>query len=364
MYGGRIRFASPMLFACGFLSMFLIGGLTGIMLAAAPFDFQLSDSYFVVGHFHWVLIGGTLFGTFAGLHYWYPKVTGRMLSERLARWQFWLLYIGFHGDVRSDAHLRLPRNAAADLHVRGQPRLGVLNQLTTLGALIQAPSFAIFVYNVIWSYWKGPAGRRRSVERLDAGVGHDLPAPFIQFRSHSDRAQPPAAVGLEAPGRSGLEIRMNASPPTTVSAGRLIGRAAGLRAGQFPYADCQPVGHAQFSLVRGGLLHNADCGLHQLPASRSGRADACRGPFAAPCHRHDGLPLIEQLVIHLAERAFEHGRRGAFCAWWSATIALGITFLAGTAYEWRELVEHHGSRSVATCSARRITRWSASTDCM
>ena len=67
MYGGRIRFASPMLFAFGFLSMFLIGGLTGIMLAAAPFDFQLSDSYFVVGHFHWVLIGGTLFGTFAGI---------------------------------------------------------------------------------------------------------------------------------------------------------------------------------------------------------------------------------------------------------------------------------------------------------
>ena len=81
--------------AFGFLSMFLIGGLTGIMLAVVPFNFQLTDTYFVVGHFHWVLIGGTLFGTFAGIHYWYPKVTGRMLSERLARWQFWLLYIGF-----------------------------------------------------------------------------------------------------------------------------------------------------------------------------------------------------------------------------------------------------------------------------
>src|SRR5580704_4270863 len=95
MYGGRISLASPMLFACGFLSMFLIGGLTGIMLAAAPFNFQLNDSYFVVGHFHWVLIGGTVFGVFAGLHYWYPKVTGRMLNETLARSQFWLLYIGF-----------------------------------------------------------------------------------------------------------------------------------------------------------------------------------------------------------------------------------------------------------------------------
>src|SRR5204862_3336574 len=94
MYGGLISFSSPMLFCAGFLSMFLIGGLTGIMLGAAPFDFQLQDTYFLIGHFHFVLIGGTLFGVMAGIHYWYPKVTGRLLSERLARWQFWLFYIG------------------------------------------------------------------------------------------------------------------------------------------------------------------------------------------------------------------------------------------------------------------------------
>ena len=95
IYGGRLRMAAPMLFCFGFLSMFVIGGLTGIMLAVAPIDYQLSDSYFVVGHFHWVIIGGILMGLFAGLYYWYPKVTGRMYSERLARWQFWLLLIGF-----------------------------------------------------------------------------------------------------------------------------------------------------------------------------------------------------------------------------------------------------------------------------
>jgi cytochrome c oxidase subunit 1 len=111
-YGGKLWLASPMLFALGFLSMFVIGGLTGIMLAAAPFDFQLSDSYFVVGHFHWVLIGGTLFGIFAGLHYWYPKVTGRMLSERLARWQFALLFVGFimtFGPMHLAGMLGMPR---------------------------------------------------------------------------------------------------------------------------------------------------------------------------------------------------------------------------------------------------------------
>ncbi len=159
MFGGKIRMASPMLFAFGFLSMFLIGGLTGIMLALAPFDFQLSDSYFVVGHFHWVLIGGTLFGTFAGIYYWYPKVTGRMLSERLARWQFWLLYIGFiltFGPMHVSGMLGMPRRIFTYQPDRGWE---LWNQLATVGAFVQAPSYAIFVYNLLVSYWKGkPAG--------------------------------------------------------------------------------------------------------------------------------------------------------------------------------------------------------------
>jgi cytochrome c oxidase subunit 1 len=159
MFGGRIRLASPMLFACGFLSMFVIGGLTGIMLASVPLDFQLSDSYFVVGHFHWVLIGGTLFGTFAGIYYWYPKMTGRMLSERLARWQFWLLYIGFiltFGPMHVSGILGMPRRIYTYDPDRGW---AIWNQLTTLGALIQTPSYAIFVYNLVASWRNGkPAG--------------------------------------------------------------------------------------------------------------------------------------------------------------------------------------------------------------
>jgi cytochrome c oxidase subunit I len=159
MYGGKITVTSPMLFALGFLSMFLIGGLTGIWLAVVPFDLQLTDSYFVVGHFHWVLIGGTLFGTFAGIHYWYPKVTGRMLSERLARWQFWLLYVGFiltFGPMHIAGMLGMPRRIYTY-----EAGLGweIWNQLTTLGAIIQVPSFAIFAYNLVASLFNGaPAG--------------------------------------------------------------------------------------------------------------------------------------------------------------------------------------------------------------
>src|SRR5262249_26090622 len=96
MYGGRIRLATPMLFCGGFLFQFLVAGLTGIMLAAAPFDWQLSDSYFVVAHFHYVLLGGLLFTLFGAIYYWFPKATGRLLDERLGRWHFWLLVVGFH----------------------------------------------------------------------------------------------------------------------------------------------------------------------------------------------------------------------------------------------------------------------------
>src|SRR5262244_111190 len=96
MWGGRILFKTPMLFCIGFLFQFLIAGLTGIMLASAPFDWQLSLSYFVVAHFHYVIVGGILFALFAAFYYWYPKFTGRMLDETLGKWHFWLFVLGFH----------------------------------------------------------------------------------------------------------------------------------------------------------------------------------------------------------------------------------------------------------------------------
>jgi cytochrome c oxidase subunit 1 len=159
LYGGKLRLAAPLLFCLGFLSMFVIGGLTGIMLAIAPVNYQLTDSYFVVGHFHWVIIGGTLMGLFAGIHFWYPKVTGRMYSERLARWQFWLFLIGFiltFGPMHAAGMLGMPRRIYTYPVDRGWE---FWNQLSTLGALVQAPSFLIFIWNMLISLKRGaPVG--------------------------------------------------------------------------------------------------------------------------------------------------------------------------------------------------------------
>ena len=155
LYGGKLRLASPMLFALGFLGMFLIGGLTGIMLAAAPVDWQVTDSYFVVAHFHYVLFGGTLFATLAGLYYWFPKMFGRMLSERLARWHFWLLLLGFNltfGPMHVAGLAGMPRRIYTYQPGRGWE---IWNQLSTAGAIVQAVAFLFFFWNIYVSLRRG-----------------------------------------------------------------------------------------------------------------------------------------------------------------------------------------------------------------
>ncbi|MSR44788.1 MAG: cytochrome c oxidase subunit I [Phycisphaerales bacterium] len=157
MVGGRIIFATPMLFATAFVAMFIFGGLTGVMLAVVPFTWQLSDSYFVVGHFHYVLFGGTVFGIFSGFFYWFPKATGRMLSERLGKWFFWLLFAGFNltfFPMHISGILGMPRRIYMYQPDRG---LELWNMLSSIGVIIQAIAIVIFIWNVVVSLRKGRA---------------------------------------------------------------------------------------------------------------------------------------------------------------------------------------------------------------
>jgi len=155
MWGGRLQFKVPMLFCIGYLFQFLIAGLTGIMLACAPFDWQLSYSYFVVAHFHYVIVGGILFALFGAFYYLYPKVTGRMLSETLGKWHFWLFVIGFHvcfDVMHFPGLLGMPRRIYTYEPGRGW---NTMNFIVTIGAFIQAVAVLLFVWNLIISYWKG-----------------------------------------------------------------------------------------------------------------------------------------------------------------------------------------------------------------
>jgi cytochrome c oxidase subunit 1 len=155
MWGGRIRFKTPMLFSIGFLFQFLIAGLTGIIQSSVPVDWQLSLSYFVVAHFHYVIVGGILFAIFAAFYYWYPKFTGRMYSERLGKWHFWLFVIGFHltfDVMHVPGILGMPRRIYTY-----EPRPGweALNLIVTIGAFIQAAAILLFVCNLVVSCWRG-----------------------------------------------------------------------------------------------------------------------------------------------------------------------------------------------------------------
>jgi cytochrome c oxidase subunit 1 len=155
MYGGRLVLKTPMLFCCAFLFQFLVAGLTGIMLSVAPFNWQLTDSYFVVAHFHFVLVGSLLFTIFGAIYYWFPKVSGRMLSERLGRWHFWLLVVGFNltfVTMHVPGILGMPRRIYTYQADRGWE---VWNLVTSLGVPLQAIAVLIFVANVLVSLRRG-----------------------------------------------------------------------------------------------------------------------------------------------------------------------------------------------------------------
>jgi cytochrome c oxidase subunit 1 len=155
LWGGRIRFTTPMLFCIGFLFQFLIAGLTGIMLSVSPWDWQLHNSYFVIAHFHYVLVGAVVFCIFAGIYYWYPKATGRLMSETLGKWHFWLFVIGFHitfDTMHFLGLLGMPRSIYTYQPDRGW---NVLNLVVSIGGLIQGMAVLIFAYNLIVSYWRG-----------------------------------------------------------------------------------------------------------------------------------------------------------------------------------------------------------------
>jgi cytochrome c oxidase subunit I len=155
MWGGKIVFKTPMLFCVAFLFQFLTAGLTGIMLAAAPFNWHLSNSYFVVAHFHYVIVGAIIFAMFAGFYYWFPKMTGRMYNETLAKLHFWLFFIGFHltfDFMHIPGLLGMPRRIYTYEPGRGWD---TLNLIVTIGVLFQALGILVFVANLLWSYFKG-----------------------------------------------------------------------------------------------------------------------------------------------------------------------------------------------------------------
>jgi cytochrome c oxidase subunit I+III len=174
LWDGRPVFKTPLLFVIGFITTFVIGGLTGVMVASVPFDTQVHDTYFVVAHFHYVLVGGAVFPLLGAIYYWFPKMTGRMMSERLGKWAFWLIIVGFNLTF-------FPMHI---LGLQGMPRRvytyqpdmpwSALNMFVSLSAIILVAGFLVFFFDAIRSARRGP-------------LAHDNPwsAPTLEWSTTS-----------------------------------------------------------------------------------------------------------------------------------------------------------------------------------
>ena len=191
MWRGSLRFNTPLLFVCGLIALFTVGGISGVMQAIVPFDWQVTDTYFIVAHLHNVLIPGTVFGVFAAFYYWFPKMTGRMLSDRLGKVHFWTMLVGFMGTF-------LPMYA---LGMMGMPRrvytyapgLGwdVLNLLSSVSAYLLGLSIALFAVNVVRSLFVGERAGDNPWDAWTLEWATSSPPPPGNFTSlppiHSDR---------------------------------------------------------------------------------------------------------------------------------------------------------------------------------
>ncbi|WQQ28736.1 cytochrome c oxidase subunit I [Nocardioides bizhenqiangii] len=219
MWGGSVRMDTPMLWSIGFLTTFLFGGLTGIILASPPLDFHVSDSYFVVAHFHYTVFGTVVFAMFAGFYFWWPKLTGKMLDERLGKIHFWLLFIGFHTTFLIQHWLGIegmPRRYADYL---GDDGFTVLNQVSTIGAFILASSMLPFFYNV-WITRKTPVvgvddpwGWGRSLEWATS-----CPPPRHNFASLPRIRSESPAFDLHHPEIAAIELDANPKEATDEAA--------------------------------------------------------------------------------------------------------------------------------------------------
>jgi cytochrome c oxidase subunit I len=333
MWGGRIRFTTPMLFMVGAILIFVIGGISGVHFATVPMDWQTTDTYYVVAHFHYVLIGGTVFMAIGGFYYWFPKITGRILDERLGKWHFWLSMIGMNVTFFPMHFLGLMGMPRRVYTYPDRDGWFELNLLATVGAFIFAASIALLVVNVVYSLRRGRIAGDNPWNAWTLEWATTSPPPAHNF----DRLPP---------------VR-SARPLWDVEQGRvpagLTHEAPSSELAQRPPAMLPPVGRGLIQRMPAPVL-----GMWAFVSSEAVFFGALITAYLVyrfrdfePGAAALDVPLIAVFslalfassgTIVMAERRLRRNDDRGFRLWLLATIVLGLVFLGGQALEYGALI--------------------------
>ncbi len=320
MWGGSIQLTTSMLFAIAFLIQFVIGGLTGVMFAAVPIDWQMTDTYFVVAHFHYVLVGGIIFAIFAATYYWFPKITGRMLDESLGKWQFWLWVAGFNGTFMVQHFLGamgMPRRVYT---YADNPGWAALNAISSVSVIFMVAGTLVLVWNVFKSLLSGPPAGDNPWDAYTLEWATSSPPPAENFgRLPGIKSRRPVWD------QSHPDVADWKSHSTPADRGWRPDRAK-------VCAWAFVVSEAVFFL----LLLVAYVVFNHQPTgdgpSAATSLDVVRtGVFSL-------FLLSSSLTFYLSERSLRRRRQVEFMKWLGATILLGIVFLGGQAWEYAGLL--------------------------
>jgi len=331
MWGGSIRFTTAMMFATAFLIEFVIGGLSGITFAAAPIDWQMTDTYYVVAHFHYVAFGGTAFAIMAATYYWFPKMSGRMLNERLGKWHFWLMVLGFNTTFFVQHFLGMLGMPRRVFTYPDLPHWAVLNQISTVGAVMMGLASLIFIANIAWSMRKGePAGdnpwQAWTLEwATTSPPAHDnFPhgVPPVTGRRPLWDLDHPASESEGGSRKAEVEKKKSEKPERTFEIGAVsVWSFIASEAGFF------------LILIIAYVFYNA----HTTSGGPSAKSmlDVKKTGMFTVCL------LASSGTLWLAERGLKKKEHASATRWLFVTIALGTVFMVGQGMEYFELF-HRG----------------------
>jgi len=319
LWGGSIRMTTSMLFAVAFLLQFTIGGLSGVTFAVVPIDWQVTDTYYVVAHFHYVLFGGSLFGVFAGIYYWFPKMTGRLLSESIGKVHFWLTVIGFNMAFFVQHFLGLMGMTRRVYTYPDLPGWELLNMISTVGAFLLGISVLVLVWNIVISLRRGAivGGNPWNAWTLEwatssppAKHNFDQLPPLHGRRPLWDLAHPENRDEPDASREKLKETKMDKNK---------IGMMCFIASEGFFF----------IMLLIAYIFYN----FNQLTNPGSQWLNPIKTGLFTFCL------LSSSVTYWLAEKKLETGSQKGFLLWLAATLALGGAFMAGQGMEYWELFQ-------------------------